>query len=589
MTQGATILLAGGAGLALLGAVLLVNHENRLASTANPALDLGAQSALAGPAVGRQAAAERREEPHAGASAGDVGDPPFTFAFELECTVRDRDGLPVEDARLTLAPLGCALNSWSEPTAVDGSVLLHWHGKLPDMTMAVGLQGDVPQELQLVQVHAGAVQRLALLADGRQEDAAAQAPGVAGLPMREGLHPDATFGDLLLPAAKEDEPGTAPEADRLSRLCREYLAMKQLVAARRMDIRNAANVVPTRPADTGSLTGFVYDAGGRPVADVTVVWGTVVDQPAERTRTDKDGAFGFADVPNGVVALRAGGGETGLRHAQVPVNGATRCDLVLAEGAVIRGRALGPDGAPLAGCRVEYSASNTPWVAACSVREDGTFALHGLPEGRGRLLLLPHAPGVLPIAIEPCVQPDSEVLIDLARCGAPRGSLRLEAALPAGVMPLAAKARVWQCDSGRGVYMVADGEGALVLERLPAGFYRVEVGAVTSGWLDLGEHWVDGRGVCDVGRVALPCPGRVHVVLASSEVAITYGFYQCRPACDVRAEDAQAAQGGELLLAPGEWLCLWRQAGGSLHRQRFAVQPGGEVELTIGPPATSRR
>jgi len=642
LTTGALLMapttkLALAAATVLVGAALLFTLQNN--AEPSPAATTTASSppvvdAVLGADQTAPRASERTEMPGTRAVNVDLAHP---FGFELRCSVRDRDGLPVEGAQLFLAPAGCALNTWGETTSAAGSVVLRWHGKQQAMSMVIGVRRDgLAQGLQQIEVQAGAARELALLGETNRDDRAREvmrrkeaqitladkfakqsdsstcprhsAPPSqecrschAGptqfrglfderLKVRAGLHPQATFADLLLPAAAKGETNSvaAQFAERLQvKVLAEYetRVATRLVLGTKLDAK-------VKPAATnaGSIAGFVFDASGKPVPDTTVVWGTAVDLPSARTRTGKDGAFTFQDVPIGSIELRAGGGDQGLQHVRVSVGGPVRQDLVLAEGAMIRGRALGADGAPLAGWRVEYAAASEPWLDACLVHQDGSFVLANLPGGPGRLLLWPRDAGALPVAIEPSVLPDSgEVVFDLQQRGEPKGALRVEPTVADEAGAVAAEARVWQRDSSRGAAMEHDQHGAFVLEHLAAGFYRVEVGAETSGWVDLGETWVDGKGLCDLGRVALPRPGRVHVARAAAEPAITLEFYLRRPDGDLRAEDVSASQASDLLLPPGAWLCLWRVEGGELHAQPFTVRPGAAVELQVGVEAAGNR
>jgi hypothetical protein len=215
-----------------------------------------------------------------------------------------------------------------------------------------------------------------------------------------------------------------------------------------------------------------------------------------------------------------------------------------------------------------------------------------LPPGPGRLLLWQNLlrdyhgemrdDGALPAAFEPSVLPDgAEVLFDLRQRGPCNGSIRVQPVVPEGVGPegvsgIRAEVRVWQQDSGRGATSSRGKDGAFAIGALRAGFYRVEVGADVVGWIDLGTQWVDGLGVCDLGRAQLPNPGKVLLPRLPGTTACE--LWQRRREGDVRAGpelgDRTAAQ-----LPAGRWLALWREEGGPLHAYEFTLTAGMTTDL----------
>jgi hypothetical protein len=78
------------------------------------------------------------------------------------------------------------------------------------------------------------------------------------------------------------------------------------------------------------------------------------------------------------------------------------------------------------------------------------------------------------------------------------------------------------------------------LENLPAGWYQVEVFAPGSGWLDLGKHWLDGKGDCNLGRANLPAAATAKLALEPDAVAQgdhqQIELYELRSDVDVHLE-----------------------------------------------------
>lgn len=601
MTPTTKSMIAVGATAVLGAALLLTTGGGPLVATAvspSPDIEPGPAS-VAGTEPAQRV--ERREVPGPPVALAAL-DLAHARSFELRCRVLDRRGAPVRGARLFFAPAACALNTWPATTDDDGIATLRWHGRQSTMVMAVGVRHDrITQILQQVEVQAEVSSEIALLGEqqpgrsaarevttceaaGGQHDCRAchQGPQLRSvfderLHFRKSLHPVAAFADLLMPRPATGDSGI-PLAVVARSLSQDSGGLGRLLGGGPAGSRGAAA--------TGRIVGRVYGPDGVPVANEPLVWGQDVTAPTRRTRSRADGTFSFTDVPVGPVGLRCGGGDLGTATATTHViaDGSVPVDLWMQVGAEIRGRAIGSGGAPLRGWRVEYVAQARPWTDACTVREDGTFVLTNLPAGAGRLLLWPVQGTQLPAAIESGVLPGgAPVVFDLRERGEPEGALRVRALLPPGFTELAAEVRVWQQESDRGAVAEQTRDGAFVVDRLAAGFYRVEIGGEVCGWRDLGRHWVDGKTLCDLGHVDLPRPGRVRVVRGVG-VSGTPEFYLRRPDGDVRAEDLAAGDSGTLLLPAGDWLSLWRGADGRLGGRTFQVQAGATCELVLGAP-----
>ncbi len=583
--------------------------------------DATAAAATDGSNPAPPAASERREV--AGPTA-DAPDLEHAYAYSLSCRVVDADGLPVKGAQLYVAPESCALDAWDGKSDADGRVDMQWRGKSETMTVAIATRPG-RKLLRRIELRAGVRRDIALLAeagarltfrlfragseavegvvvtgiggfdpsgsrhcprndpgaaaDCRSCHATARPRGLfdARLPIREGLHPQARFADLLLPSPDGDGDGEAPTK----------VGAPLIVAVNGGRIRFS----PAEPdgdqespedLKLGRVTGTVYGPDGEPAVDVAVVLGDPSADGAKRGRTDADGRFEFDEVPPGNLPLRCGGGEQGLASTDCAVlAGSTSSkEVFLDRGSVVRGRAVDAGGKPLAGWQVEYVGDSVAWADSTTVGKDGAFVLANLPAGTGHLLLWPSEHASLPAAVERNVQPGAgEVVFDLKKRGAPDGTLRLTPELPGDVG--AVEVRVWQQDSGIGTTMTRDDDGAFVLGNLPAGFYRVALGAQSFGWRDLGAQWVDGEHVADLGPIELPRPGRVRLVRAG-EVDGLPELYERRPACDVRAEHAEAAAKDDLVLPAGAWLCLWRTPDGVLGSREFTVRPGETTEVRVG-------
>lgn len=556
---------------------------------------------------------QRREATSLGAS--QLADLDHPFAFELQCQVVDRDGLPVQDARIVFAPVGCALNTWHEPSARDGTATLRWRAKQGAMTVTLGVIGDsTVSNLHLREVLAGAPQRAVLLAEAApsrvrayarirtRQDARSgvqvldvatatseplcpgsgsadcrkchqESPTLRGLlheelRTRDALHPFATFGDLLLPR-ETPLPDTALVLGAL-RVTEIRLDGSAFLAKLDGGERTFE--------DFGAISGIVFGEDGRPAAHATVVACDPAGLPVVRTLSGKDGAFRLEKVPSGPVQVRAGGRDAGLGFTALEVGpgGTSTANVHLRREATIRGRALGKGQVPLVDAVVEYEASGSmPWRDAAVVQKDGSFVLPNLP-GPGRLMLWPKG-GKLPIAIVPAALPDAgEVMFDLGQTAEPDAELLVRVQLPDGVRQSSCELRVWQLDTGRGAPMRLRKDGAFLLGGLMPGFYRVELGGDAVGWTDLGQHWVDRRAVADLGVVRLQPPAALRVENLPAETP--FELYHRRDLGDVRTETPLGTR-REVQLPAGRWLALWRDAGGSLAAHEFLLRSGEVATL----------
>jgi hypothetical protein len=235
-----------------------------------------------------------------------------------------------------------------------------------------------------------------------------------------------------------------------------------------------------------------------------------------------------------------------------------------------------------------------PWFDACDVQKDGSFVLPNQPGGVGRLLLRHRNTNIkLPVAVVGDVLPDSGELLVKFDAATASGQLSIEPVVPDGLQGVQAEVRVWQEETGRGASMDrAEDSPVYSLAGLPAGSYRVEVGASSIGWADAGRHWVDGKGPVQIGKFALPQPGRVRISYPEGSVPQGEKFEQqiClrRPGCDIRVEDAATAKGAELTLPAGDYWLLWRDVEGRRQVLGFSVAAGKETAVDAGAVSSGR-
>jgi hypothetical protein len=295
-------------------------------------------------------------------------------------------------------------------------------------------------------------------------------------------------------------------------------------------------------------------------------------------RTNRDGSFRWTGVDPGTIDVIAGGGPQGQarRSLDVIAGQITRVELLLEAGRTLRGHVRGAGGKSLNGARVEYVAPAGYDGDIATVGPDGEFAFANLPPGPGRLLVWGIKGEKLPIAEEASVLPDAaDIEIDLRQRAAVNGELRVFVRGHDGETPQDIEVRCWQQQTKRGAFLDRREDGAFHAHGMMAGFYRVEVGTLATGFHDLGVHWIDGAGLADLGTVQLPQPARLHVETDAAPDVLE--LYAVRADVDVRADEI-VPWTSDVLLPPGRWVALWKRDGKVAVRE-FALEAGATTTL----------
>jgi protocatechuate 3,4-dioxygenase beta subunit len=177
--------------------------------------------------------------------------------------------------------------------------------------------------------------------------------------------------------------------------------------ARRRNVR-AGGTADLNLFPGSSLSGFVLDPDGRPVADAVVRAEADYARGArEAERTDAKGRFELIGIPSGSYALVAVHPDfaPGVTAGVAIDHGAdARSDVSLARGIPVTGRLLGTDDAPVAGNLVVQELNGHPVSRALAellraeAGADGRFRLEKLPPGSHALSVL--APGHAPTRVD---------------------------------------------------------------------------------------------------------------------------------------------------------------------------------------------
>lgn len=140
-----------------------------------------------------------------------------------------------------------------------------------------------------------------------------------------------------------------------------------------------------------SISGTVRNDSNEPVANLTLL-GQQLDpngnaQGWHQATTDSNGAFEMKGLPEGEYRITSQGGwggnqQTGvLRGGEKVPAGTTGLQIVLAKGATITGRVIGPDGTPLTSVGISAYRSQGGGVhASGQMKEGGEFEIAGLDD-----------------------------------------------------------------------------------------------------------------------------------------------------------------------------------------------------------------
>ncbi len=567
------------------------------ASATSPAAgDSAATAAAAAVPPVREQATERA------AATAPVTDEPWLehpFEMRIDVLVVDPLGLPVEGHQLQVAPVGCTLNHADDRTNAEGRAVVAWRARTSRMEVELREPRD---QLRRITVEHGKPARLVLLGNPSTGDRVyaytrARVKSLAltetrladvrlgdgvDLTMRGGLHPHARFTDQCAHVTEAPAANALVNTEvvltvaALDHLVRSNVRVNEVLALQALKARSGA------PELQRVIAGTVFGEDGKPAAQVPVVLLGTSPQPLQRTATDEQGRFRF-DTVAGEFTVRAGGDHNGLATAPAIVTtGITPATLQLQRGACVRGRALDPEGKPLASTRVEWRAHDGSGVDATTTRDDGTFVLANLPVGTGSVSLSNEQSGHrLPLATLPSVLPDTGEL--LLRAAPANGStLKVEPidAIDNGNLTF----HVWQTETGVGATIGAPHAGAAwAMHCLPAGFYEVEVRAAGGGRRHLGRHWLDGSAPCDLGRVAVPPAGEVVFALRDGDLPADPGqrafeLIALRADADVRVAPARADR--PLQLPPGNYAFGLRRADGTIQFRHFTVTAGRTTTVT---------
>lgn len=330
-----------------------------------------------------------------------------------------------------------------------------------------------------------------------------------------------------------------------------------------------------------ALCGRVWAPDGRPAAGARVLVGdrapmvawhraaaTAGRRPPVERRCDAQGRFcadGLEAGDTATVWVRAGNSATLRREVQLPAEGDGDVELQLRAGALVRGRAADPGGAPLGGVAVqahsdavhdpdaeEAAFAGPAWALSwASSAADGSYEIAHVGAGAVRLTARQDRPprsAAAAIRAEDATQVQWDPVLTAGAC--------IRGAVVRGSQPLAgwtvSAASAQRAAAGRRA--TTDAQGRFVLE-------------------DCGGHgW----------RLAVLAPGAFHLEPSAVRTGVRAGAAELRievPAgavADARLAGRVAAADGGSLTDPE--LCWWRAGAVSLRHAPIA----GDGEFAVG-------
>ncbi len=310
--------------------------------------------------------------------------------------------------------------------------------------------------------------------------------------------------------------------------------------------------------------------------------------------TDSAGRFSFEWADAGEWKVVAGGGRFGRdTWAKEVVEGDDLFhEFRLERGQEVSGSVRDVDGHALAGCTVELESvsDSRGWAALAVADEHGEFSIPNVPSSSYRLLVRqPGAWATLPAHVANDVQPGGryDLIVESATAD-------FEFAVKDELGEAAsAHVRLWNDAAGRGLATLSDGEGQVRFEGLPAGVYRIEVGAETRGWKDLGEVVLRAGEDVDWGLLSLDPPAKLAWTVDNEEGTARSSdyFFLISSDAEVGTVVLSGRLGGdrELDLAPGSYELILTSDGKPAGLYPFVAVSGqlSSLELQNILPATA--
>tara|TARA_R110002072_G_scaffold174303_4_gene329461 strand:+ start:73071 stop:75545 length:2475 start_codon:yes stop_codon:yes gene_type:complete len=552
------------------------------------------------------------------------------YLLELTVHVVDEHGLPVSGFTPELAPPGGAMREADGATDDTGTLLIPWPARQPNVNIEVL---DPRRHRRLIALRHGVPNHITLVGNTRQglaimfnkgttarvisHDLTTQllAGPATSTKLATGLHPHAMFSErglvpIVPPPKGIDQNNEGVFWGESFTVHKGGFFTIDDMSGLSIDISNIAwgghdipDSLKPEKVDYCSIKGIVYGEDGKPKGDVPIVVIGTSPQPLHRSKTDQDGAYLFPKLLANTYQIRAGGTDLGLATVPLQVDkGNYTQNLNLQREACIRGTLLDEDGEAIREATIEWLSDDGQWGDRTKTRDDGTFVLANLPSIAGNLYAWHEDRQMrFPIAHMTGIRPDSgEVAVVCEPTNT--GSIRVQPSSADGCKLDKLRLRLRHVATGfsRGIRVPqaesqsTDAKGnnrtAFIQmpdspwehDRLPAGFYEVEMWLAGCGFKNLGRHWIDGKANADLGSVVLAAPGLVHFEVPESKMPgdLKVEITALRKPFDVRIESLHTLV-NDVQLAAGSYVLATQRGKQPPKFRTFEVRSGDTTTLPV--------
>jgi len=517
------------------------------------------------------------------------------LGLNVRGVVVDRDGAPVPDAIIEVAPLAEADNDAEFVATTDEEG--RFEVRDAPVLCLVGARADGYAASRLVffsgQPGNEAETRIELGAVGGSLDVDVVGPDgapVAGAVVRAGR------GETSGIFSREDGAPPLPALARSGADGRVHLAGlaigMQPVAACAAGLAPYAGECAITAGRTASLRialasgatvrGIVCDGTGHTAAGVLVEFGTWSDFVHLLTRSAGDGKFELRGLPAGDLALTAEHDEFGRakRIVRAVAGEVVTCDLVVSRGLELLGRIIDDARAPVAGVKVTSFAD--PWFGTDVSDADGRFSIANCPE-RGTLRIEVVGNGIEDAKFDTVDPRASDLVLPVRR--APLATARLVGVVvgPDGHPVQNAQVSAVPDVQPRTVtYVATDAQGRFETSALVPGAWLLHVEsddcpATTSAPFEVVAHQKR-----DVGTIRLGAGGRV-MIEVSGELA--HALLRAVAADGARcetfeiADDATRRRSGPL--APGDYRLEVEGEEIAAQSLAFTIRAGADTPVRV--------
>ncbi len=335
-------------------------------------------------------------------------------------------------------------------------------------------------------------------------------------------------------------------------------------------------------ASGATVRGVVRDGAGHAVEGVVVKFGTWTDFVHLRARSASEGRFELSGLPAGEITLSAEHDELGRAKGSVRAESGevVACDLVFSRGLELVGRIVDETRAPVAGAMV-IAMWGDGFSNALS-DADGRLSIPNCPE-KGTLRVEVAGEGIADATFDAVDPKAGDRVFTVRRTAAATARLTGVVLGPDGHgVPNAKVSALPDVVPPTVTYVATDADGRFTTGALPPGEWRIRVSSAEFPVTTSAPFSVTAHQTRDVGAIALTAGGRVAAEVAGERLnAWVFAF----AADGGRHELFEISDGMKSRrsgpLAPGDYRLELVGEGVAAQSLRFSVLAGEETPLRI--------